>query len=257
MSIFNIFKKKETKPTQVSRWEEVKPILESYKRLAWFPTVCEKSSNPTSSKFSGIPALSNTEDWPCCKNCNEPMQLFLQLNSLDLPETARNTFGEGLLQVFYCTNLDKECEVNCEAFFPFSKSTLVRVVNYSAENIASPDVSPVKDAFPEKEIIGWTCKEDYPNWEELGNLGLTLSDEQSNFLCELEYPHPGDKLLGWPYWVQGVEYPDCPECGKTMRLVFQIDSEDNLPYMFGDAGCSHITQCDDHQDKLTIAWACG
>lgn len=255
-NIFNIFKKKEPKPAQALNWEEVEPILEAYKRLAWFPKVVEKSSSPTSSKFSGIPALLKDESWPCCSNCNKPMQLFLQLNSLDLPEAERNTFGGGLLQVFYCTNWDKECEVNCEAFFPFSKSTLVRVVNYDVESIASPDVSPVKDAFPEKEIVGWISKEDYPNWEELENLGVTLSDEQSELLCELEYPRPKDKLLGWPYWVQGVEYPDCPECGKNMRFVFQIDSEDNLPYMFGDVGCSHITQCEDHKDKLAIAWAC-
>lgn len=256
MNIFNIFKKKEAKPSQSSDWEEVKSIIQPFKRLAWFPKTIEQKSDSISSKFSGVPALLKDEDWPCCGNCKEPMQLFLQLNPQDLPESERDTFGEGLLQVFYCTNWDKECEVDCEAFFPFSKSTLVRVINYDAETVSSNIKNPVKDAFPEKEIVGWVSKEDFPNWEELKNLGCTLSDEQSDLLCDLEYPQPKDKLLGWPYWVQGVEYPKCPECEKPMKLVFQIDSEDNLPYMFGDVGCSHITQCELHQDKLAIAWAC-
>jgi len=33
----------------------------------------------------------------------------------------------------------------------------------------------------------------------------------------------GDKLLGWPSWVQGVEYPRCPRCNQQMSFVFQID----------------------------------
>ncbi len=256
INIFSLFKKKEPDPIDSLKWEEVETIIKPYKRLAWFPQTVEQSSSLTSSKFSGIPALSKDESWPCCGNCEEPMQLFLQLNSKDLPESVKSTFGEGLLQIFYCTNYENECEINCEAFFPFSKSTLVRVVNYTSDVISIIEDSPVKEAFSEKEIVGWVSKEDYPNWEEVENLGCTLSDEQSDYLCDQEYPLPKDKLLGWPCWVQGVEYPDCTECGKPMKLVFQIDSEDNLPYMFGDVGCSHVTQCEEHQNILAIAWAC-
>lgn len=255
-NIFNIFKKKESESSPKENWEDLKPIMAPHKRLAWFPNTVEKGATPTSSKFSGIPALSKDEKWPCCSNCNEPMQLFLQLNSQDLPESEQTVFGKGILQVFYCTNRDKECEVSCDAFFPFSKSTLVRVVDYNDEIIASPNKSPVKDAFTERQIIGWESKQDYPNCEEIEDIGVTLTDKQSDLLCDLEYPLSKDKFLGWPCWVQGVEYPDCPECGKPMKLIFQIDSEDNLPYMFGDVGCSHITQCESHKDRLTIAWAC-
>lgn len=255
-NIFNIFRKKEPKSISKATWEDIKILLEPHKRLAWVPNSEEKTSHPLSSKFSGIPALSKDECWPCCKNCEEPMQLFLQINSQELPDCQRNVFGGDILQVFYCTNWETECEVNCDAFFPFSKSTLLRIVDYSAENISSPEKSPVKEPFPEKPITGWEPKDDYPNWEELENLGITLSETQCDLLCEHDYPLTKDKLLGWPYWVQGVEYPDCPDCSKPMKLLFQIDSEDNLPYMFGDAGCSHITQCETHKDKLAIAWAC-
>ncbi|MDJ0556950.1 MAG: hypothetical protein QNJ68_21390 [Microcoleaceae cyanobacterium MO_207.B10] len=41
-----------------------------------------------------------------------------------------------------------------------------------------------------------------------------------------------------------------------MQLVFQVDSNDNLPFMFGDVGCGHITQCKDHKNIVAFAWAC-
>ena len=67
----------------------------------------------------------------------------------------------------------------------------------------------------------------------------------------------GDKLLGWPSWVQGVEYPRCPRCNQQMSFVFQIDSNDNLDYMFGDAGTAHVTRCSAHPDEFAFGWACG
>lgn len=237
-------------------WKDIEPIVKPYKRTAWLPKTSEQASSYSSSKFSGIPALSEAESWPCCQHCNQPMQLFVQLNSEHLPEEANKPFGNGLLQVFYCTNDDKECEMECEAYSPFSKSTLLRVVNFNSVSDKNISSSPVNEAFPEKEILSWVAHDDYPNCEELEELGCTLTDEQTDFLYEQDYPLPKDKLLGWPYWVQGVEYPECSECGNKMELIFQIDSEDNIPYMFGDVGCSHITQCKEHKEHLAIAWAC-
>lgn len=253
-NLFNIFKRKEEKPP--IGWEEIKNILGPYKKTAWFPKVKDGDADAYSSKFSGLPVLLNNEKWPCCQHCENPMQLFLQLNSKNLPEEADCPFGDGILQVFYCIDRDKLCEIECEAFFPFSKSTFLRVLNPELEKLKITDISPVKDAFPAKEIVGWECKEDYPHWEELEELGYPVSDQLSEALCDLEFPAVKDKLLGWPSWVQSIEYPDCPDCGKRMKYIFQIESEDNLPYMFGDMGCSHITQCTNHKDKLTIAWAC-
>ena len=73
---------------------------------------------------------------------------------------------------------------------------------------------------------------------------------------EIASSEPGDKLAGWPAWVQGVEYPNCPRCGRRMAHVFQVDSEDHVPFMFGDAGCGHITQCPEHKEVVAFGWAC-
>ena len=47
-----------------------------------------------------------------------------------------------------------------------------------------------------------------------------------------------------------------PAVSAQMRLVFQIDSNDHLLFMFGDLGCGHLTQCPTHEDVLAFGWAC-
>lgn len=42
-----------------------------------------------------------------------------------------------------------------------------------------------------------------------------------------------------------------------MELLFQIASEENLPYTFGDVGVGHVTQCPAHRERLAFGWACG
>lgn len=250
--IIQLFKK----AAPVTDWHILEQQLGPYKRQTWVPRTKNGRAYRSASKFSGIPSLAEGETWPRCLHCQQPMQLFLQLNSAHLPDEIGKPFGDGFLQVFYCTNEEQACETRCEAFFPFAKSTLVRVLDFTQEQSLCSISNPVKDAFPEKIITGWERKTDYPNREELEERGCSFSDGQYEMLSELGYPLSGDKLLGWPFWVQGVEYPDCPDCGKRMKPIFQIDSEDNVPYMFGDAGCAHITQCEEHREHMAIAWAC-
>jgi uncharacterized protein YwqG len=230
--------------------------LTPVKKTAWLPMVETRMGTVLNSKFSGIALLDQQENWPCCGNCQQAMQLFLQLNSNELPEAARTVFGGGILQVFYCTNETEQCEIECEAYAPFAKSTLLRILDPTKVIAKNLDVSPVVEALTEKVIIGWQATDDYPNVEELADLGLDISDADMECLSEHGYPKAGDKLSGWPDWVQGVEYPNCPDCGETMKYIFQIDSNDHLDYMFGDTGCAHITQCPQHPNRLAIAWAC-
>lgn len=66
----------------------------------------------------------------------------------------------------------------------------------------------------------------------------------------------GDKLGGWPRWLNGSDYAPCPVCNEPMQMVFQIDQKCNLPFEFGDAGIGHILQCASHKDQLTFTWNC-
>ena len=72
-----------------------------------------------------------------------------------------------------------------------------------------------------------------------------------------DYPcHAKDKLAGWPFWLQWRNYPDCPRCERQMRFVFQIDSQDNVPYDFGDSGIVSLFQCPVHKSEVAVREAC-
>ncbi len=231
--------------------------LERIKRKTWKPVTQEGDGEVTASKFSGAPCLLKNEKWPVCPNCRKPMQLFLQLNIAELPGEfkAASQMSGGLLQMFYCVSKDPPCEIDCKAYYPFSKSTLLRIINPDAEKSPSLRLADTS-YFPAKIITGWEEKDDYPGATELEMLGFSISEEEEDILESLEVPVQGDKLGGWPLWVQNVEYPFCPRCRDRMGLLLKIDSEDNLPYMFGDMGCGHITQCNEHKDVLAFGWAC-
>lgn len=229
--------------------------IEPFMRSAFLPKASEGEGVITASKFSGKPWLNLNEHWPVCQHCGKPMQLFLQLNLDSLPESIQGEFGTGLLQLFYCTSTEPDCSVECEAWLPFAKSVQVRVVQPDIEKL-DIEIPTSENYFPPKQIVGWEEIQDYPHPEEGTELGIDLTDDEWNDISS-EYPHSGDKLSGWPCWVQGIEYPNCPVCNQRMRLVFQLDSENNLPFMFGDVGCGHITQCKTHLTQVAFGWACG
>jgi uncharacterized protein YwqG len=233
--------------------EQLKQKLSSVRRSAWQPIVQEGDGGLTASKFAGKPWLGANEQWPICPNCNKPMQLFLQLNLDELPESLVGKFGTGLLQFFYCTSIERHCESNCNGWEPFAEIKCLRIVQPS-NRPAEVEIPQIENLFPAKLIIGWEEIDDYPSWYECD---IILDDEESEILSYHGIPEQADKLAGWPSWVQDVEYPNCPTCSKQMnQFIFQIESEDNLPYMWGDAGAGYLLQCPEHKDKLAFLWQC-
>lgn len=228
------------------------PRLDPYRRPCWIPQAEDGDGAVQASKFSGVAALLPGESWPACPNCSQPMQLFLQLHAADLPDGFAAPWGEGILQFFYCTTSKPCCEVQCKAWDPFSHSTLLRIVPATAGSSATQLPAT---ALPARHIAGWERQDDLPSGEELRSFGFSLEEEEE--ISESDYSRKGDKLAGWPFWLQSMEYPECPECGAGMKLLFQIDSNGNLDYMFGDAGCGHLTYCEKHPHVLAFGWACG
>jgi hypothetical protein len=68
------------------------------------------------------------------------------------------------------------------------------------------------------------------------------------------------KFGGLPTWEQGDETPTCPECGKSMAFVAQLDSlgfghandVGTEPYMFGDVGLIYVFFCFDDGKTCSI-----
>ncbi len=229
--------------------------LASAERAAYRPVVEAGDGELTASKFSGLPWLRPGEAWPACPHCSRPMQLMVQLDLASAPVGAAVKPASGLLQFFYCTDQEQVCEANHDGWEPFSSTHLLRVVRPDGPGLALAS-SPVAGAFEAQRIVGWHEQADLPHWEEHEPFDVELDDEELDALSNAGFPLDGDKLRGWPCWIQGAEYPNCPDCGTRMDLLFQIDSENNLPYMFGDSGCGHITQCPNHPQVLAFGWAC-
>lgn len=221
-------------------------------RPTWTPVTSHGDAGPEASKFGGIPFLPAGEDWPSCANCHQPMQLFLQLNADDTPIPMPYA---GLLQFFYCVNPNRNCETDCEAWAPRARSTLLRIVPISADP-RRLDALPDHARFPAVTIRNWTQATDFPSVEDFDVAGIVFSDYLIGDIVRSYQPKEGDKLLGWPAWVQNADYQNCDRCGNTMNVIFQIASEDNIPYMFGDVGNGHISICTHHPEELVFAWAC-
>jgi uncharacterized protein YwqG len=174
-----------------------------------------------------------------------PLIAQLALDEMPMPVIK----GEGLLQLFYCTREqdNNPCDTMLDGWEPFSECHVARLVS------ASPGgtVPDVESPFQALRVTSWRDIDDYPDWQELADLrdGAPYDHFEG-------FPIVGEKLGGWPAWVQGPEYPSCPQCGARMEVVLQIDSEQSIAIMWGDVGIGHVTQCPNDPEVLTFAWAC-
>lgn len=229
-----------------------------YKRKTWMPLVEEDEPDEAlATKLGGAAYVPPGSRHPICANCQEPLTLFLQLNPNNLPpDCDLDLEPDKLIQLFYCTNQDPHCELDCQAWQAFAKSELAHAVPLPATDVSLP-ATKLPRQFPVRLISEWVENEDYPDWHEMQMGAAGLNEQEVDQLEQLETaaPKAADKLGGWPYWVQGVEYPSCPECGIQMHMIFQLDSDHHLPYMFGDAGIGHLHQCRIHKSILAFEWA--
>lgn len=57
-----------------------------------------------------------------------------------------------------------------------------------------------------------------------------------------------NRLGGHPCWVQSAEYPDCPQCHRTMSFLLELDSElrleDGTSLLWGSGGVAYLFWCD-------------
>ncbi|MDP4145724.1 MAG: DUF1963 domain-containing protein [Bacillota bacterium] len=242
--------------------------IEKYKRKVWIPKIVNEEISLTTSKFLGTPVITDSFNWPICPNCGKKMQFFMQLNVLELPDEFKSFLGieEGLIQLFYCTTMESPigfdfskgspnfCDIDCETYFPFSKSIHARVIkDFNLTTSNNFDTQSISQA---KTIVAWEEKYDLPGIPDLESLGVEVNEEVIDLIYESGYPLVGDKIGGWPLWFQNSDYPTCPICKKKMRYLVQLDSEGNIPYVFGEYGVGLLTQCEEHKEILTFHWNC-
>lgn len=186
------------------------------------------------------------ERWPCCPRCEQPLHLVVQLRSSDLPPEWAERTGPGIFRLLYCLS---ECEVDGEGWEPGSEVHHVARLPLDAEGEMPGDGR----ALPAFRFTGWEPIDDLPHQEDMDR---PLSPARRDDYYGSRRPLSGDKLGGWPMWVQGPERPSCPDCREPMTVLFQVDSHGHLDFMWGDTGCAHLSFCEQHPHRLAFGWAC-
>ncbi len=195
-------------------------------------------SGPQASKFGGCPGLLEGEPWP------SPLRFFAQIDFAALPQQAQERCGKRMLQVFIAEDVS-----------PFrSGGTLIRWVDsVDLETTTPPDGVAL---FAEKRVVAFKqAVEEYPRRE----YGLAqydaLTEDERQLLRGAN--HAGDKVGGWPHWIQDPSYARCPKCKTRMdQLVLQIDSHHAVAFSFGDNGAAYILRCPEHADELSFTFQC-
>lgn len=259
--------------------EKTGEYLKGHARTAWKPVVKKGDGPAAASKFGGVAWLDTREEWPACGQCSHPMHLLVQFHFDELPAEIGRQHGTGLFQFFYCTN-DEEWQTSGDHY---SDCFLLRAVQPDSSK-RKPTVPKFNDDYPEpfpaKRITGWKEVPDFPCITEFPLLGvkhevipgqktlrLKVVNESLGIASEVDYVEfrkldqcvTGDKLGGWPSWVQvNSDYPDCPDCQlKLQSPLFTISYRDNIPYDFADGGRGHVFRCPKHSDRFAFPWQCG
>jgi uncharacterized protein YwqG len=226
-------------------------------------------------KFGGQPYAERGDAWPIC-GCGQGLTFIMQAN-LDQCIRGATTEGEdpplhgqrrsGLFTFFYCHACSSWGDIPPEA----KDAWLVRRYPSpsDARAVAIDDRSPKTDrTIPCAVFI--SPAQSLPDWETINELDPALAaaigklnDDEPWSAYEAaveriagEQPGGRTQIGGYPSFIQGANFPDCPTCRKAMRLLAQIDSEEAAGFMWGDAGSVYLFDCADHPDKFDMRLQC-
>lgn len=218
----------------------VKTIMRPTTKIEVSSSSRPPENSQLNSHFGGQPYFEKGEEWPTTKKGKNLEFIFQIFNSpdLQLPESIE------LIQFYY--NWDE---------FPWDTQNdgwLLKVYNnIKKENIDFIDKPSELEKSKYCEIR-FKSINTLPDWE-----GIDLHQQAASKLsCVLNEDEPWDnydqavnkvigeqnyqsQLGGYPKWVQGESTPKGSD-GNPMKLLFQIDSEENAGLMWGDVGLIYV-----------------
>lgn len=233
----------------------VKPIIRSSTKIELESSNENPENTYLLSHFGGNPYFNKNETWPENKSCKPLSFVFQVFNNPDinLPEEIK------LIQFYY----DWE-------EFPWDTDNdgwLVKIYHeLDIENSKKVDIPTDVEQVNYCEIKFKDIMS-LPDWEGLD----TYLNEALNLSCKMNTDEPWEpyeavvkKLIGeqdyrsqfggYPQWVQGESTPT-DNNGKKLRLLFQIDSEENAGIMWGDVGLIYVFY-DNETGKVEFTLQC-
>ena len=215
--------------------EDAERILQQYGRpCALADLSVAAGATAGASRLGGVPSLDAASAWPQCGGCREPMTFLAELVASELAGLLEPVPFEGRLQVFECPN--------CDGREHFTRSRCVRQIALDAVvATALPDESAHWSRFmiPERSIVGWTVARDTPDVDEVNELCDYDIDEASELLAQRGHRHRGEKVGGWPSWIQNIDYGVCDVCPRsTLVFVMQLAAA-----ALGEESALYVLRC--------------
>ena len=227
--------------------------------------------SPIGSKFGGRPFAVAAEAWPMCGTCGQGLTFVFQCNLAALPEECRQDLGgpaaDGLFAFYYCHSCGSWGDVPGDAPGAWIVRRYEKPVETEAatiEDLSPPDTRtrPCACTFAsELSIPDW---EEYSDMEPVAAVGATPADRMD---AARAYHRACEELVGvswisktrvggYPFYIQGSVWARCRECGSRMRLLAQIQSEEDAGLMWGDCGSVYLFECPAHPREMQMELQC-
>jgi hypothetical protein len=213
----------------------------------------------TEIRFAG-PAYAEEDDLsPICPACGEKLSFVFQF----YPQADKKALSAAPLLVFYycfkCTPIGREDEPPgmwlLKAYHAAEADKFADGVGLDKEFIPFSCRTEKVYVLPDYETI----EEKFPHIAEMCE-AIDAEDPVSVYEdsgleagCEME---PFTSIGGYPIWIQGESGRNCPICKKQMDFIGQIDSQQEVQLMWGDAGCVYLFQCHEHHDQFGMEMQC-
>lgn len=217
----------------------------------------------TGTHFGGAPYAEDGDTWQTCTHCHKPLTFICQVNTAECFSSQPANIA--LFTFFYCWDCSP-WEMD-----DANKGTWL-VGTYDAPSKAkavfiqptSAQPHPTRPCRVELEKVL-----SFPDWESIDVVEPRASELSAN----LHLKEPWDQydaLLdrldafmdyatlvgGYPHWIQGEDTPLCDECGNRMKMLAQLDSEEEAGIMWVDTGCVYLFQCPQHPRALKLTLQC-
>lgn len=255
----------------------IKELVDKYKKptILLRPHKANQQISNSESKFGGIPNLENFNSYPCCSECETPLNFVFQLYKKDFP-TFYFPEETNLFQLFRCPNNDcpdaysEKYDHKMFTFYSNSSPMTQKELLKPSCNLKELEIE-VPDCFLKPLQM-----DDFPNYDDFNGNDFTIIEEKfgedvSEKFMEEYCAIQRTKIGGYPSYTQSPEYPVC-SCGKTKEFIFQLSSEDmedgveNPPpadmwsphgIMIGDVGNIYFYVCKScGKETIESNWDC-
>jgi uncharacterized protein YwqG len=233
----------------------VVPLIRQATKIDVLPASRPPENSQLKSHFGGQPYFEEGELWPTSKRGESLDFIFQIVNSpnLELPENIAlvqfyyswnefpwDTDNDGWLVKVY-SKIDKEGMLFIERPADLERSKYCELSFKSVKSL--PDWEGIDLHCNDASKLSCVLNEDEP-WDAYRGIVVDLAGEE-DFQSQLG---------GYPKWIQGEATPNDEE-GNPMKLLFQIDSEDNAGLMWGDVGLIYVFY-DEKSGKIEFTLQC-